>query len=82
VRRWFKLTRRCGTNEIRLLPLPRAYSATGRIRTWAHGLSELKSWQARPDQPLASIQEKREASSEVLVNDGRQVGHDEEEDRD
>ena len=44
--------------------------------------AELKSWQARPDQPLAFIQEKWEASSEVLVNDGRQVGHDEEEDRD
>ena len=35
-----------------------------------------------PFGPLAFIQEKWEASSEVLVNDGRQVGHDEEEDRD
>jgi hypothetical protein len=38
-----------------------------------HGLGELKSWQARPDHPLAFIQEKWEASSEVLVNDGRQI---------
>jgi hypothetical protein len=46
------------------------------------GLGEPKSWPARPDQPLAFIQEKWEASSEVLMNDGRQVGHDDEEDRD
>ena len=32
--------------------------------------------------PLAFIQEKWEAASEVLVNNDRQVGHDEEEDRD
>jgi hypothetical protein len=31
---------------------------------------------------LASIREKREASSEVLVDDTRQVGHDQEEDDD
>jgi hypothetical protein len=31
---------------------------------------------------LSSIQEKWEASSEVLMDDGRQVGHDQEEDRD
>jgi hypothetical protein len=31
---------------------------------------------------LASIREKREASSEVLVDDSRQVGHDQEEDDD
>jgi hypothetical protein len=35
-----------------------------------------------PVGPLAFIEEKWEAPSEVLVNDGRQVGHDEEEDRD
>jgi hypothetical protein len=46
------------------------------------GLGEPKSWPARPDQPLAFIQDKWEASSEVLMNDGRQVGHDDEEDRD
>jgi hypothetical protein len=44
----------------------------GRYPTYGpHGLGELKSWQVRPDNPLAFIQKKWEAPSEVLVNDGR-----------
>ena len=39
-------------------------------------------WANRPPGFLTSVQEKWEASSEVLMDDGRQVGHDQEEDGD
>ena len=49
--------------------------------------TDLADWHAGPwvgshHRLLASIQEKREASSEVLVDDCRQIRHDKEEDRD
>ena len=62
-----------GTNGIRLC---QAYGATGSIRPMG------PMGQARCAPTLAFIRHKREASSEVLVNDARQNGHDDEEDRD